>query len=125
MAARHGLWYPVGLESNHCDVLKGYHSNPFPPGHKGLVGIPSMPLPISHFPLLFTSTVPPLPSSPENFKQGFITTRIQVIIWKQEGQASHGKAGTSALAEEDCERCSQVEAATWGQRIMVFWILDA
>lgn len=56
MAARHGLWYPVALESNQHGVLGGFHSNPLPPGHEELVGTPSMPLPISRFPLLFIST---------------------------------------------------------------------
>lgn len=38
---------------------------------------------------------------PKNLKHGFFMTRIQVIIWKQEGQASQAKAGAGALPEEE------------------------
>lgn len=31
-------------------------------------------------------------------------TRIQVIIWKQEDQASQAQAGAGALSEKECER---------------------
>lgn len=47
-------------------------------------------------------------------------TRIQVIIWKQEGQASQAKAGAGALAQEECERWSKAKTATWEQRTLFF-----
>lgn len=61
---------------------------------------------------------------PESFKQELIMTRIKVIIWKHEDQASQGKAGAGVLAEEECERWSPAEAAR-GTENRGFWILDA
>lgn len=40
----------------------------------------------------------------ESFKQGCNVTRIEVVIRKQEVQASQGEGWAGALAEEECQR---------------------
>lgn len=48
--------------------------------------------------------VPTVKGKPQSSKQGCNVTRIEVIIRKQEVQASQGEGWAGALAEEECQR---------------------